>query len=1127
MLVNGSRISIALAIAITATASLPAQTFQASVTGVVRDQSNAVIPNAQVVAVEVASGTKYTAVTNGAGLYRFPALPPAQYNFSAAMQGFKTSEQGPITLQVQQALELNILLEPGQVSEKITVAATAPPLETEDATVGQVVTTRSILSLPLNIRDPIALIGLTAGVTFGSNFGNGGGNDVGRNFFKSDFNVGGGRSGSQEILIDGAPNTTGDINRGIINPPVDSVQEFKVQANSYDAQFGRTSGGVLNIVTRAGGNEYHGVAYDFERHSVWDANNFFNNRSGQPKTSFARHQFGGDLGGPIRKNKWFAFGDYEGLRQGYPNSTINTVPTALQNQGNFSKTLASNGQLITIYDPATLTVLSDGTRQRLAFPGNIIPVSRFDPVAAKTVGFFPAPNIAGNAITNSNNYLFASKSVTNSNKYDLRTDTNISDNTRMFIRFSRQMDDRLVPGTMPLPIGGGRQTTDHYSQAMIDVSHVFTPTTVFEWDATWSRALAYQFGSSQGFNLSSLGFPSSFVNEVVAQFPIFTIGDVAGTANAADSFVQYQPRNVWTTGATLNHLRGKHSLKFGGEYRILDFNEAQLNSASGLFSFGRTFTQGPNPVTASSTAGYGYASFLLGDAASGSINELNPISTRGLYGAMFVQDNWKVTDRLTLNLGLRWDLSTGDKEKYNRLAYFNPTAPNALGPPAGLPNLTGLLTWIGKGNGNQMASTFHDFGPRFGLAYQLTKTIVLRGGYGLYYLPRDVQGNGAGAVEAFRTTTMLATIDGVTPANTLSNPYPQGILPPLNDRNPLVNAGSTIAAPEQGYSSPYSQTWSLGVQSQLPGKLVLDVHYWGNKTTHLLETWNINQVPDQFLSLGSHLNDQVPNPFYNVITSGTLTTPTISRQQALQPFPQYVGASGVQEVYVPAGNSNYEAGTIQVERRLSSTMTFLSSYTRSKGIDDIRTPLDIYNRRLEKSLSTFDAPNQFLFSGVYAIPIGRDRGGLGKSWNKFENAFLGDWDFSGILRVQSGQPVAIGRPSIDNGQSAKLDSPGIYEWFNTNVFTSAPAFNFGNVGPVLPDVRSNGQRNVDAVIAKNLQFSAREHSISAQFRVEFYNLLNHAQFAAPNGSVTSQSFGQVTSTANNPRDLQIALKISF
>ena len=551
----------------------------------------------------------------------------------------------------------------------------------------------------------------------------------------------------------------------------------------------------------------------------------------------------------------------------------------------------------------------------------------------------------------------------------MRTDTNFSDNTRMFVRFSRQMDDRIVPGTMPLPIGGGRQTTDHYSQAMVDVSHVFTPATVMDLQATWSRALAYQFGSSQGFSLSSLGFPLSFVSNVVAQFPIFTIGDVAGTANGSDSFVQFQPRNVWTTGGTLNHLQGKHSLKFGAEYRILDFNEAQLNAASGTFSFGRTFTQGPNPVTSSATTGYGYASFLLGDVASGSINELNPISTRGRYGAFFVQDNWKVSDRLTLNLGLRWDLSTGDKEKYNRLAYFDPTAPNPLGPPAGLPNLTGVLAWIGKGNGNQQDSTFGDLGPRFGIAYQLTKTTVLRGGYGLYYLPRNVQGNGDGAVEAFRTTTMLATIDGVTPANTLSNPYPQGILPPLNDRNPLANAGSTIAAPEHAYSSPYSQTWSLGVQSQLPGKIVLDAHYWGNKTTHLLETWNINQLPDQYLSLGSHLNDQVPNPFYNIITSGTLTTPTVSRRQTLLPFPQYAGDGGVTQVFVPAGNANYEAGTIQVERRMSSSLTFLSSYTRSKGIDDVRTPLDTYNRRLEKSLSTFDAPNQFLFSGVYALPV--------------------------------------------------------------------------------------------------------------------------------------------------------------
>jgi Carboxypeptidase regulatory-like domain len=374
----------------TLTVALASAQTQGQITGVVHDKSGGVIPRVQLSAVDVNSGAKYNAVSNDVGVYRFPALPPSQYKLSAGLQGFKTFSEGPITLQVNQTYDLEITLEPGAVTETVTVSAEAAPLETANSTLGQVVTTRSILALPLNVRDPFALVGLTPGVTFGPNFGNGGGKDVGRNFFKSDFNVGGGRSGSQEILLDGAPNTTPDINRGIINPPVDSVQEFKVQANSYDAEFGRTSGGVINMVTKSGTNDYHGVAYDFERHSNLDANDFFNNRAGRALTSFQRHQFGGNVGGPILKNKWFLFGDYEGLRQGYPNSVISTVPTALQRQGNFSQTFAANGALIAVYDPDTLTTLPDGSRQRTPFAGNIIPSNRFDPVAAKTPRSFPS-----------------------------------------------------------------------------------------------------------------------------------------------------------------------------------------------------------------------------------------------------------------------------------------------------------------------------------------------------------------------------------------------------------------------------------------------------------------------------------------------------------------------------------------------------------------------------------------------------------------------------------------------------------------------------------------------------------------------------------------------------------------
>ena len=313
----------------------------------------------------------------------------------------------------------------------------------------------------------------------------------------------------------------------------------------------------------------------------------------------------------------------------------------------------------------------------------------------------------------------------------------------MFVRVSRQEDIRSVPGQFPLPAGGGRNTRDHYTQAMADVTHVFSPSLVGDAQFSFSRALAAQFGSSQGFDLTKLNFASSFIGSVVPQFPVFNLTDTIGTGNGGDSFTQFQPRNVWATLGTMSWQHGRHSLKFGGDWRVLDFNEGQNAQASGTFTFSRLFTQGPNPVAASATAGYGVASFLLGDAASGSITAINPISTQGLYFGLFVQDDWKVTDRLTLNIGLRWDVNVGDREKYNRLAYFNPTAISSLGQAAGLPNLMGNLTWLGQGNPAEQTSTdYKDFGPRFGLAYSANAKTVFRGGYGIFYIPKIVQGNG-------------------------------------------------------------------------------------------------------------------------------------------------------------------------------------------------------------------------------------------------------------------------------------------------------------------------------------------------------------------------------------------------
>lgn len=1104
---------------------LSAQSFNAQITGTVKDPSGAVVPGVRLTATNLATKTEYSTTSNEQGIYRFPTLPPAQYQVSCSVSGFKRFSQGPITLQVAQIFDLEISLISGQVNEEITITAAPPPLETETATVGQVVTTRSIENLPLNIRDPLALVALTPGVILGSNFGNGGGNDVGRNFFKSDFNVGGGRSGSQEILVDGAPDTTPDINRAVINPPVDSVQEFKVQAQSFDAQFGRTSGGIVNLVTKSGTSEYHGVAYDFERHSVLDANNWFNNRSGRPLPSFQRHQFGGNVGGPIIKSKWFAFGDFEGLRQGYPQTSISTVPTALQRAGNFSQTTTSTSTPIVIYDPSTLVTLSTGTRQRSPFAGNVIPTNRLNAVALNVLRYYPLPNLPGDAGTGQNNYFFSDKSTLNSNKYDLRTDANFTENTRMFVRFSRQEDVRQIPGTLPLPAGGGRNTTDHYTQAVADLTHIFSPTLVGDIQTSFSRALAYQYGRSQGFDLTNLGLPASLA-ALGNYFPVFNIGDIVGTSNGGDSFLQFQPRNVWATLGSMSWQHGKHSLKFGGDWRVLDFNEGQNPSVTGTYGFTRAYTQGPNPVQASTTSGFGLASFLLGDVTTGSINAINPISTQGLYYAAYAQDDWKATSNLTINLGLRWDLSVGDREKYNRLAYFDPRATNPIYAAAGLPQVTGALQWIGQGNpSNQQATDYRNFGPRIGFAYSWDKKTVIRGGYGIFFLPKNIQGNGNGAVEAVRTTSMVTSLDGnITPFNTISNPYPTGILPAINDRDPLANLGGSIAAPTYGFRNGYSQTWSFGVQRELFWGVILDAHYWGSKSTRLPVSWNINQLPDQYLALRSRLNDSVPNPFYGLINNGTtLAARTTTRQQLLLPFPQYTAIS---QVFVPAGNATFEAGTISLERRLSSSMTFQMNYTRAKAIDDVRTPNDFYNRRLEKSLSAFDAPNQFRFSGVWNIPFGHDRA-YGKSTNPVVNFVLGGWNINGIITVQSGFPVSISRTAVNNGTSAALSNPTIARWFDTSKFTVAPTYTYGTVGPFLPDVRTDPTRNVDAVLAKTFSTSIRDHKITTQFRSEFYNLFNHPQFAAPNGTITSQSFGVVTAVANSSRDLQFGLKVNF
>ncbi len=1111
-----------------------AQTFQAQVTGTVTDASGATVPDAVVTAKDLATGAATTTKTNATGNYTLPYLRPAIYQISCQVTGFKRFEQGPVTLQVNQVLEINVTLQPGDVTQMLTVSGEAAPLATESASLSQVVTTRSIENLPLNIRDPYGLIALTPGAIMGSNFGIGGGpSDFGRAWFNSDYYVGGGRSGSQDVMIDGAPNVVGDFSKSIIDPPLDSVQEFSVQATNYSAQFGRSSGATVNIVTKSGSNEVHGAVFDFERHSVTDANYFFNNKTDLALPSWSRHQFGANVGGPVIKEKWFFYGDYEGLRQGVPNTQINTLPTALQQAGNFSQTHSSNGSLITIYDPTTLTTLDNGAFQRSPYPNNSIPASQINPVAAAAAKFYPAPNLPGNPVSGVKNFVYAPKQTVSIDKYDVRSDANLTASTKMFARFSQERDTRYTPGAIPGAIGGGGYVWDTFTQQVIDLNHVFSPTTVADINISFLRGKAIQKGASWGFNVSSLGLPSTYTSVALPYFPVYTMSDVLGTDITAPSdALQTQPRNVFNVEGSVSHQQGKHGLKFGVDARWFHFNEDQHNAASGTFTMSRLYTQGPNPTQASSAAGYDFASFLLGDATSGSIQTMSPMSTMGSYYGLYLQDDWRVTNRLTLNLGLRWEFNVGDSEKYNRIATFNPGAASPLASNPGLANLKGRVDWIGGGNPTTTLPNNWGFGPRAGFAYNLGKTVI-RGGYGIDYLPRPVYANGYGALETNQVTTMVTSLNnGLTAANTLSNPFPTGIIPSLNDRNPLVNAGASITLPVHTASIGYAQMWNLGVQRELPWGMVLDVHYWGNKTTHVASdattvlgtvSLNLDQLPDQYLALGSQLNQLVPNPFAGLGLGGVLAGPQISRQQSLLPYPQYTGVS---QIFGNWGDSIYHAGSIQVDKHLSSMLTFSAVYTRSKNIDDVRTPLDAYNLRAERGLAAFDIPNNFRLSWVFSIPYGHGRA-HGAGLNRVANALVGGWDFNSFITLLSGAPIAVSRPSLNNGQSAELSNKSITQWFNTSVFTTAPAFTFGNVGPVLPDVRTDWTRNIDAVLSKNFGFAIAEKKVTAQFRIECFNLFNTAQFAAPNGTVTSALFGQVTSQANDPRDLQFALKFLF
>lgn len=1134
-----------------AAAPLAAQT--GGIEGTVKDPSGAAVAGAHVTLTNEDTNERRSQTTATAGAYAFPQVQPGRYRLEAEAAGFKKFIQPGIAIDVQQQVDIDPALAIGQTSESIEVTAETPLLQPNTSSLGQVVSNREITDLPLIGRNTLSLIGLTAGTQPVGPFG---GIPARTNAYNQGyFSTSGSQVVSNETLIDGIPANAAIFNAPAYVPVVDAVQEFKVQTNSFSAEFGRTGGGVVNMVTKSGTNQIHGSAYEFFRNNHLDSNNWFNNRAGQKLPYDNFNQYGGTIGGPVviprvyrGRDKTFFFFNYEGLREHRGLTQLFTIPTQAQLAGDFRGGPA-------IYDP--LTSRPDPARPgqflRDAFPDNVIPAGRLDPVAARVRSLYPAPNAAGTA-SGANNFVGNGSAPNTQDQYTGRLDHAISQSQRIFGRVSwsdvgRGGVDFFGNGAGWVnPGGGGVPLVFNARNAALGYTYTLTPTLLLDLRYGFVRQFVFKTPALTGIDLTTAGFPAVLNQEVFLRaLPAFSPSGYRALAPATSDLI-HRADNTHSFGSGMNKVLQTHSIKFGFDYRFIPIGELQPNAPQGLFNFDSGFT-GANPLAASASSGSSVASFLLGYPSSGSIDYNPEVSISSRYYGLYIQDDWRVTRKLTLNIGMRYELETSRNERYNRLSWFDPGVANPIGPQVGLPNLRGGLEFAGV-NGNPRRQKTLDplnFGPRFGLAYSLTPKTVLRGGYGLFYLPRtgDDTGQNLGSSGFFATTAYVSSIDGgVTPASRLSNPFPNGLVqPPGSSQGLTTLIGQDLATVLYQDRAAYSQDWNLDVQRELPGGILVDAAYSGAKGTRLPVDIQLNQLPDAALALGSQLIQQTPNPFYGTIAVGSLSGKTIPYGQLLRPYPEF-GNVNIRAWH--EGNSTYHSAQLKGERRFSKGFSLLVAYTFSKMLTNAgsRTTTnfanpgiqDSHNLSAEKAPGNVDVPQRFVASYNWELPFGPGRAFL--NTGGVIGKLAGGWQLNGITTAQGGMPLGLNtsnnqtgsfgggsRPN-NKGVSAALSGSvesRLNRYFDPGVFSQPPAFTFGNTARTIGNLRAPGLLNFDFSAIKNTRFRER---LNVQFRAELFDLFNHPNFGAPGTTFGTGSFG-VISSANDGRTIQFGLKLLF
>lgn len=1159
--------------------------------------------------------------------------------------------------------------------------ATTPLLQTETSQLETTIENKLLEDLPTGNRNIFNFIPFVPGtVDVGAALGNAGG-AVGsagnRNFFDSNFSVNGGRASSNDVLLDGVTNTIGDFNGVAISPPQDSIREFKVQSGVAPADYGRTAGGIVNIATKSGTNKFHGSLYEYFQNKALNANGFFRNRNPLTATRVdtKRNQFGGAVGGPIilprfgeggkatvnGKDRSFFFFNYEARRETNPFALDQvTVPTAAQRTGNLADLLGGNrtdvlfaagnpggaagtpvrfGQIFNPYgalvpylqvNPTTgATTVVPG---RPIFPNNnlsVLPVCApglrtqacLDPVALNVLGFIPLPNSAGTTISTApgvfNNFLINDTSRFTRDIVAGRIDHNISDKQNLFGRFSYEQRVDAQPNYFNSAASNARTIRDKFANFTINDVYTITPTIVNNLRYGYTRVRANQVPNGQGFDVTTLGLPSYFLNNLAnAQFPDFTIGGgnnaqtLPGSLNSGTigGAGNNQPRDTHSASDSVTLIRGAHTIRTGGEYRLYRFYPFQFFTPDGSFSFNSQFTRGPVGTvsyTNAATAGSPLASFLLGLPSSGNREIITPLSLYHHYGAGFVQDDYKVRRNLTLNLGLRWDIETGTAESHDLVTNFDFNAASPLNGKVGAPsdpfvnqlntnftNLRGLLSFP---EGGQTRANRNRFAPRVGFAYSYNNKTTIRGGYGLFYLPFSIENPSAQGTNFPTNLTQSAQTSQVTSTTVfLANPFPNGLPAPTgNAVGSLTQLGNVVVAVEPQRKTSYNQQYNLVVSRELARNLVLDVAYVGSHgvrlpiqqlfvdqlssgtldfaranytqpnscSTQTIAPFTLNIACSALPSVTSpaggitaFFNQQVANPFVGQIPGTALNSATIARAQLLRPYPQYQGVTLFRPLL---GESKYNALQINLQKRFSDGLSAIVNYTRSKLMDtggvgngaaflDPSGAQDAFNYRArEYSLSTLDIPNRFTSLVTYELPFGRNRR-FGKNLNRLADVFLGGYQVSGSVIVQSGTPLVIttangfetaGLAGVGNA-ARRPDRAGqnTFTDFRNRVRNNLPVidaaafqqpapFTFGNGPRTYGDIRRDPYRNVDLSLAKNFAFNEGRQKI--QVRGEFLNAFNYVVFGTPVTSFGSANFGVVNGQGNNPRIVQLVARYTF